>query len=274
VPIDGPVAPVLGNAIQIGPTATVDPGFQIAFAVGGSFALSPTSSLRAKYTRFDQTTTNSATIAPPDVLRSLVTHPLGMNAATDTLDASANYRLNYNMGDADYAGTLRDNEKYFINYFGGGRYLQFDQDFNAAFTTIGTTAVNTAIQFNGGGIGLGLEGQRRNCPTGLLVFARGASHFVVGEFDASYAQTDAAGVPVVASSFSAARIVPMLDLELGAGWMSANGRVRLTAGYLISAWFNMVTTPEYIQAVQVNNFDGLSDTVTFDGLTARATVQF
>lgn len=274
MPIDGPVAPVLGNGIQIGPTATVDPGFQPAFAAGGAFALTETSSLRAKYSRFEQTTTDSTSIAPPDVLRSLVTHPLGMNAATDVLDAAASYQLKFDMIDADYAGALVDQPKYIVNYFGGGRYLRFTQDFDSTFSTIGTTAVNTDIDFNGGGIRLGLEGERHHCPTGCLVFARAASSFVVGEFAAAYTQTDAAGVPVVASSFDAARIVPMLDLEIGAGWMSPNGHVRLTAGYLISAWFNMVTTPEYIQAVQTNDFDGLSDTLTFDGLAARATVQF
>ncbi len=81
VPIDGPVAPVIGNGIQNGPTATVNPGYQSAFAVGGSWALSDFSSIRVRYAHFSQLTTDSATIAPPDVLRALVTHPLGTNPA-------------------------------------------------------------------------------------------------------------------------------------------------------------------------------------------------
>ncbi|MBL9122239.1 MAG: hypothetical protein JNG90_01315 [Planctomycetaceae bacterium] len=274
VPIDGPVAPVIGNGVQNGPTATVNPGWQMAFDVGFSIALCDTASVRAEWTHFDQTTNSSATIAPPDVLRALVTHPLGANAATDTLDANAGLQLKYDLVDIDYSGLLRGDEGYVVNYFGGGRWMQFDQTFNANYTAIGTTAVNSNITFSGGGIRLGLEGERRSCKTGCLVYARGTSNFVVGEFNASYTQTDATGVQIVNNSLTVARIVPMLDLEIGAGWTSRGGRVRLTAGYLISAWFNTVTTDDWIQAVQTTNYNNLGSAITFDGLMARAAVQF
>lgn len=274
VPIDGPVAPVIGNGIQNGQTATINPGWQIAFDVGFTVALCETASVGAKWTHFDQTTDSSASTTPPDVLRALVTHPLGTNAATDTLDANASLRLKYDLIDADYSGLLVGDEGYVVNYFGGGRYIQFDQNFNSNFTAIGSTNVNSAITFNGGGPQIGLMGERRSCKTGCLVYARGMSTFVVGQFKATYNETDATGVPIVNSGITVSRIVPMLDLEIGAGWTSPAGRVRLTAGYLISSWFNMVTTSDWISAVQSNQYNGLSNTITFDGLMARAAVQF
>lgn len=274
VPIDGPVAPVIGNGIQNGPTATVNPNWQAAFAVGGSIAISDFSSLRLRYSHFDQTTQDSATISPPDVLRALVTHPLGTNAATDTLDASASLKLRWNVADAVFARVLVGGDNYVVNYFGGGRYMDLQQEFGAIFRTVGSTPVASNIQFNGGGIQLGLDGERRHCRTGLLVYGRVSSSFVAGQFKANYQENDATGVPIVANSFQAGRIVPMLDMEVGFGWTGPEGRLRVTAGYVVNAWFNTVSTSDYIQAVQANNFNGMSNTITFDGFTVRGTLQF
>ena len=51
-------------------------------------------------------------------------------------------------------------------------------------------------------------------------------------------------------------------------------RVQLTAGYVFSAWFNTVKTQEFIRSVQQNDFLDLGDTLTFDGLVARAELRF
>jgi hypothetical protein len=71
----------------------------------------------------------------------------------------------------------------------------------------------------------------------------------------------------------------ILDMELGIGWQSPCGRVRVTSGYMISSWFNSVTTDQWIRSVSRNNFvgqrDGMSyDTLMFDGLTVRAEYRF
>ena len=67
----------------------------------------------------------------------------------------------------------------------------------------------------------------------------------------------------------------MLDLELGVGWTSCGGRLHLAAGYLFSAWLNTLQTDEWIDAVNANRFTDVGDdTMTFDGLTARAEYRF
>ncbi|MEO8498787.1 MAG: hypothetical protein ABI614_27300 [Planctomycetota bacterium] len=81
--------------------------------------------------------------------------------------------------------------------------------------------------------------------------------------------------PVIAdTAWEGTRIVPILDLELGVGWQSKCGRYRVTGGYLINAWMNAVNSDTWIQGVQTNNFVDLSDSVTFDGFTARAEYRF
>ena len=70
------------------------------------------------------------------------------------------------------------------------------------------------------------------------------------------------------------RTVPILEYEVGSGWQSANGRVRLTAGYYFGVWFNTVSTGNFIQSVQANNYNSQinnSSAITFDGLTTRCT---
>lgn len=66
----------------------------------------------------------------------------------------------------------------------------------------------------------------------------------------------------------------MLDAEFGAGLSLWNDRLRFTAGYSFAGWFNLVRTDQFIGAVQTNNFTGMHDTLTFDGLVGRVEVQF
>jgi hypothetical protein len=66
----------------------------------------------------------------------------------------------------------------------------------------------------------------------------------------------------------------MLDLELGVGWQSPCGHYRFTAGYVVSTWLNTVSTDEWIDSVRNNNFVGLDDRMSFDGLTARGEYRF
>ena len=66
------------------------------------------------------------------------------------------------------------------------------------------------------------------------------------------------------------RIVPMFDYELGVAWTSPNGHVRLAVGYMATHWFNIVSTPTFVDAVQANNYVNVSDTVSFDGAVGHA----
>ena len=47
---------------------------------------------------------------------------------------------------------------------------------------------------------------------------------------------------------------------------------------MVNAWFNTITVPGYIRAVQARNFnrssDNLNDAVTFDGLFTRLELRY
>jgi hypothetical protein len=78
------------------------------------------------------------------------------------------------------------------------------------------------------------------------------------------------GGPLVVVNWDDDRIVPMLDYELGVAWTNPQGNLRLSAGYMMSHWFNIVSTPVFVEAVQSDSYVNVNDTISFDGLVGRA----
>jgi hypothetical protein len=72
---------------------------------------------------------------------------------------------------------------------------------------------------------------------------------------ASYTQVNQFNGVEADTSLNVDRIVPVLDLEAGLAWLGPGGHLRLSAGYLVGAWFNTLTTPDWVQAVQASNFN-------------------
>ena len=161
-----------------------------------------------------------------------------------------------------------------INYLIGGRYAKLEQQFDAEFLKNGIETIATDIDFDGGGLRIGLEAQRFSCRNQLHEYANGYASFLAGRFRANYFSGQAFDPEVVNSEWEAGRIVPILDLEAGVGWSSAGGKLSLSAGYMVSAWFNTVTTQDFINSIQTNDYLGLSDVTSFDGLQGRFTYRF
>lgn len=281
LPIEAPVPPVLGNEVPIGSTALVDFEYEPAFRVGFTFRLREDSSIGAQYSYLRADASHAAAIDPADgVLRSLVSHPLGANTALDTPTANAALAVNYDLIDVDYRSAIDGcevvEEQYacLVNYILGGRYARLDQEFSSNFIDAETTSIDSAVGFNGGGIRFGLEGERHHTGTGFYVFSRGVGNLMVGEFDANYRQSNTADGVEAFTDWSGGRIVPAIDLELGMGWVGPRRRLRLSGGYMVSTWFNVVKPGEFIHAAQSQHFDDLSGILTFDGLIARADWQF
>ncbi|HUT09555.1 MAG TPA: Lpg1974 family pore-forming outer membrane protein [Thermoguttaceae bacterium] len=274
VPFDGPIAPPPAVPIQTGRAGVVDPDYEPAFRVGLDFAWHNCSRLGLTYTRFESTSANQISADAGQVIRSMVSHPSTLDAIGDGLDAGARHAMDFHLADLDYRKTFACGRHYSMNYLVGIRYAGLNQDFTAQYSVIGLETVQTNVQFDGGGIRLGLEGETRSPNTGCLLYGRGIASFVCGEFRATYAQGEDYDASVVDTGWSGGRIVSIVELEIGIGWISPRERWRFTGGYLVSAWYNTVTTGGFIRSVQGNNFLGLDDTLTFDGLSARAELRF
>jgi hypothetical protein len=165
-----------------------------------------------------------------------------------------------------------------VNYTVGVRYGNLQQQFTQTGSfapPAGVIHTATDIHFNGGGLRLGLDGRRRIGCGGLSFYGKGFVNVLFGEFSSSYTQTNTTTSVVQAySTWDDDRVVPVLEYELGLSWQGCCGRLRLSAGYYTAFWFNAITTPEYVQAVQNANFVNLGDTIAFDGLTTRVEYRF
>ena len=282
LPIVGPigVAPPLGQEVPFGPVAVVDFEFEPAFRAGFKLRLHEDSSLAAQYSYLRTTASDSATVIAPLVLRSLVSHPGAANTATDTLDANATHGIDYDLIDADFRALVDGCEicdaecAHAINVILGGRYVRLDQQFQSNFAVLGINSVNTNVDFEGGGIRMGVEGERHATRRGFFAYGKGIGNLMVGRFKADYLQVNSISGNEAITSYETGRVVPSVDLEVGVGWVAPRRRLRLSAGYMASWWFNVVKTEDFINAVQNHMFHDPTGVLTFDGLTTRAEWQF
>ena len=276
VPINGAIVPPAGAApVPIGLEAAVDCDFEAGFRVGGSYYLDECSDLVATYTHFESDTTNQIGINPPYVIRSLVNHPGTQAAPTDFLAASARLDLDFELADLEYRRLFSCSPKHAVYYSAGFRYSHLDQLFSSSLTNATTTeTVSSQVRFDGGGIRVGLEGERYLAKCGLMAYGRSAVSFVGGNFRGRYLQNNTQQGDVVISGLNEDGVISMLDLEIGLGWASSDGSWRATAGYMFSGWFNTLNTDEFIQAVQTNNSVSIGDSLGFDGLVVRTEYRY
>lgn len=261
--------------IQFNRFGVTDPDYQPAFRAGFGTFLDRWSSLTAQYTMFESSSTD--TIARTGVntgIASLISHPLTAQANATGQNASADYDLNYHLIDIDYRDLFSYSCHHHLALLFGVRYANLDEEFNMNLPIQGNETVATDIDFEGAGLRFGLEGERFSGGGQFLIYGRTHASLVAGRFNASYAQGQNYDASVVNTAWEGGRIVPILDLELGIGWMSACGGWKLTGGYVYSAWYNTVKTDQWINAVQTNNLSDLSDSLTFDGLMARIEGRF
>ena len=270
VPIDGPIGSILANPIQTGAVALLDPDYEVGYTVGFDLALNALTSISLEYLSLDSSTANQVSTSAPNVLRSLVSHPSSTSAAADFLSAEATLGIDLQTLDLSLRHLFVGGDVFAVNYFAGVRYARLEQNFHSTFFDNGTETVDSQVDFDGAGLRLGLETERRACNHCIHLYGRTAASFLAGRFQTNYFQGQTFDPTVVSTSWEAGRIVPILDLEVGGGWSSKCGRFKLSAGYVFSAWFNTIKTDDFIQAVQQNDFHSLSNTLTFDGIVARA----
>lgn len=283
LPVNGIAIPP-AVAAPAGGVAIVDPDYSAGFRVGGGLAWNQGGSeLLGSYSTYDSDVNSSIATGPPspNVLSSLVFHPATLSAGSNYTSATARGDVSFELIDITFRRAIADEDWIRSSYYIGGRYASLDQGFYSAFSggvAPGPSSQDVASQvdFSGAGIRLGLSADLCSPRTGLFVYSNGFASFVAGEFDGSFTQTDATAMPIVTATTSRTdeRVVPILDIELGVGWQSRAGGLRLTAGYLFSAWYNVVGIDEFIRAAHTAQYSGIADTMTFDGLSARADWRF
>ena len=275
VEFDGPLNSPSDVPLQQGPVGLIDQDYSSGFRAGFDITMDCYSAIRASYSYFD--TSSSDELVRQDVnnvVRSLVRHPSSINVASDGPIATGRHDIRFDLIDVEYRSILHASCDHEITWLAGVRYGRLEQHFDSLFGVNGIDVVETDLDFDGAGVRLGLEGERYLRNRQLMVYGKAAVSFLAGEFTADYFQASATDPQVVSTGWKAGRIVSIWDLEMGAGWVSKGGHLRLTAGYVFSVWDNVVKTDEWIHSVQRNDYLGLGDRMTLDGFVGRVEARF
>lgn len=258
------------TAVPFGTVSSNSPTYSPGFRLGATFALDRCSSIYTAYTYFQAESNGSLFVNPPLVDHSLVTLPQTGTAASDGLASFSRMNIRFQFVDIDYRRLIAGGNNWYLNYAVGTRYANLQQLFRQAQVNgPTTTGVTSNVGMDAAGPRVGLLGARKAPCRGLYLYGNGFADILVGNFRSSFLQANnLAGVQGF-NSWQNFRPVPILEFELGTGWVSPNGRWQFAAGYYFAAWFNVVTNSNYIQAVQTNNFVGVGNAITFDGLVLR-----
>ncbi len=268
---------VVPNAFPTGPVGDTQIQAEMGFRVGFAIAHDCESSYIASYSRWDGNDQDQIQRTGANVLNSEILHPSTLTTGAASLNSLANHDINFSTADFGYRSLWIGTDDFAINSFGGLRYGNMEQQFHHEQVTsvaVGLNTVDTDIDFDGFGLMFGADGAFYRCKSGLLCYSRGMVSFLAGEWNANYRQVRQFQGGVVANQFEDFRITPQTELELGFGWQNKTGNIRLSCGYLTSAWFDALSTRTYIEAVKAGNYVDVGETVTFSGMVTRAEVRF
>jgi hypothetical protein len=255
--------------------------YQPAFRVGVGIGLDACSSFIVSYTRYDGN--GDDLLVVPTIpggggaVGSLVHHP-GAGITSSQGPLTAEYDLSYHLVDFVFRDLWRGSDCYVINYSIGGQFANMSQEFsqNGLFSGSSNGAIDTDtdINFNGGGIKVGLDGERR-LGGRVSVYGKIYAAALSGQFSSDYTmQNVSTDTLLAAAQWEDNRVISLVEYELGMAYTSCNQHWRVTAGYMFQHWGNMVTTSNFIDGVQANNYTDLSDGLGFNGLTTRLEICF
>lgn len=261
-----------------GRIGTDDPTYQPGFRVGSNWALDKSSSIAGSYTFYESQARDTVVPGAGGSVGSLVHHPgAAITASAGTVNST--YDIDFQLADLEYRRLLFGSDRNWMNYRIGVLYGHLEQDFSqtGVFSggSAGTIDTRTDIDFDGGGVKLGLDGERLIGCRGFSFYGRASVSPIVGQFSSDYTMLNSTTSVLLANAvWKDDRFVTILDYEFGLAWTGPRNRWRFSGGYMASFWFNAVTTPSFIDAVQADNYVGVSDTISFDGFTTRLEYRF
>ncbi len=165
-----------------------------------------------------------------------------------------------------------------LNYLVGIRYASLKQQFESQFEPIISENVDTDVDFEGGGFRLGLEGVRYAACRNVFIYGKAAASFLGGEFRGNYLQSSANNPLIAQTNWNGSPARDDSRLRGGIGLDQSQWARAGSAGYMVNGWLNVVKTPEFIAAVQANQYHGPDkidgNGLVFDGLVSRVELRW
>ena len=267
----------LGGAgtVPFGEIGTIGQDFNPGFRVGGSVACGPCTGVVVSFTHFESdsyTSLDPPTGTSTGAVGSLVHHPgAAVTASVGPVDAT--YDVDFQLADAVWRKVLKQTCRYSLAISCGVEYGHLEQDFTQSGIFGGGSggAIDTAtsINFDGGGIKFGVDGDHE-FGHGLGIYGHLTAAALAGRFTSHYSMFNQSTDQMLAmADWTDDRVIGQIEYEVGMSLTSMNGHWRAAAGYMFSYWTNTVTTPDFIDAVQADNYTNVGDTLGFNGLVGR-----
>ncbi len=264
------------GTVPYGDIGTVDIDYSSGVRIGGSWGCDECSQVSLSYTSFESDGFNVT--EPPFIpgsggaVGSLVHHP-GAAILASTGPLQAFYEIDFQLVDLMYRRVWKAAPGFAINYSVGLQYGHLEQEFQQLGVfgggQQGAIDTRTNIDFDGGGLKFGLDGERRitHC---FSTYGRLSAAAMSGTFRSRYDMLNVTTDTLLAqANWKDDRVIGQIEYELGVGWTSCNERWHVTTGYMFSHWTNIVSTGEFINAVQRDNYVNVGDTLSFDGVVTR-----
>jgi hypothetical protein len=205
----------------------------------------------------------------------VLVHPNTLAADTDHLAAEADYEIDFQFADIGLTHDLWRDCDSRVTSVAGFRYANLDQELAVLYSAPAlVTTVLSDVEFDGIGPRLGIDTER-HLRRRLSVYGNAFVNFIGGSIDGRYRQLSRNDpLPLAIAGVEDDRVVTILEAEVGLAYRPRCGWWRANIGYYGARWLNVMTTSDFIEAVQEDDFNDVSDTLTFDGLTARLQFEF
>jgi Legionella pneumophila major outer membrane protein precursor len=163
-----------------------------------------------------------------------------------------------------------------VRLYGGGRFAWIDQKltavYNGGFSGAVNDIVSSPVYFRGAGVTAGAQAFWK-CYHHFGLYGRFTGSLLSGQFRNFLTEANNNGVtPIVDVREKYYQVVPVMELGLGVAWQGEH--VRLSVGYELQNWFDMVNSPTFPSpsniGLPVRRFSDLS----LEGLAVQLGVLF
>jgi hypothetical protein len=263
---------IVGPASAFGPQGSVvtdEWKYRTGFRVGGGYRL-PGEGWEVSffYTYLHSSNNTGVSRGDGETLFATLTHP---GTVEEVDGAAADSSLSYNVFDVEFGRWFKPSEALQVRAFGGPRFAQINQGFNALYTGGSAGAgdqVTSGVNFDGGGVRAG--GEAHWYPLRVIgLYARGSASLLVGNGRSSLTETGNAGAAnIVNVTDRFEKVVPVLELGMGVTYQHRG--LRLTAGYEFVNWFGLYSVPDFVDDAHQGKLSRRVGDLGLDGLVIRA----
>lgn len=270
--LDFAIADPLANGIPSGTVEAVKWDTDSGVRVGGLHRLNEAGwEIGAFYTYFRSDGHQALAAAPGGELFATTTHP----GAIERVDvAVADTSIRYHVIDVEIGRRFGFGESFLLRLFGGGRWVFIDQAFDVFYN--GGDALNAKVSmpvdFDGGGLRAGGQIDWK-CYYGFRPYCRGSYSLLLGNFETINNETTNFGATTNARVADNSRqMVPVLELGAGLAWEYKH--LRVSVGYEMVNYFNMVQGIEFVDDMHQGKFERRVGDLSLVGMNVQAGLSF